>query len=175
MATNASPPSNDSHHIPASTDNAERLLLPRAPSRRFSIARGPTVPRPPERSAGAIWEPGADPGDRGISGSDVLRAPAAFVDPELEHAIIAVLTRPIDPTAGHQVGNARRELELRALFATLDPAQALSLRRRLDRALHDDVLVQAFNRMLLERRHRLLAFLADAPRRRALQLVCDAR
>ena len=83
--------------------------------------------------------------------------------------MITILTRPLRPGEGHQIGNANREAELRDLFATLDPLQAREVLRRLDVNRSDDALVRAFTRMVVERRSRLRAFLADARRRQALQ------
>ncbi|MBA3394317.1 MAG: hypothetical protein H0T89_16850 [Deltaproteobacteria bacterium] len=89
-------------------------------------------------------------------------------DPELEAAIIETLRRPISPGQGHQLGNAARERELCELFAKLDVVQAHHLGRRLDQDRSDDVLAQAFRRLVIERRQRLRAFLADARRRQVM-------
>lgn len=86
-------------------------------------------------------------------------------DAELEAAIIETLRRPISPGQGPQVGNAMRERELCELFAKLDVVQAHHLGRRLDQDRADDVLAQAFRRLVIERRQRLRTFLADARRR----------
>lgn len=87
----------------------------------------------------------------------------------IEASIIATLTRALRPDETHQTGNANREAELRDLFDTLDPLQAREVLRRLDVNRSDDPLARAFGRLVIERRSRLRAFLADARRRQVLR------
>lgn len=68
-----------------------------------------------------------------------------------------------DDESAHDAGE-RRERELKALFASLAPTDALAIRKRLQANKPDDELATAFRRLTIERRDRLLAFLAD-PRR----------
>ncbi|MBL0215746.1 MAG: hypothetical protein IPQ07_17935 [Myxococcales bacterium] len=105
-----------------------------------------------------------------LTTSAVLRQTRAPQDLPLttEAAILTALTRPIDPGEGHREGNARRERELAALFSQLELVQAFDLGRRFDLARADDRLAQAFARLVVDRRQRLRAFLADARRRQAL-------
>ncbi len=87
----------------------------------------------------------------------------------LEAEIAAVLDAP--PLPGEQLAAAfrRKELTLGDLFARLTVAEARELHRRFTCSLADDALAVRFNRLVSERRARLLAFLADARRREALQ------
>lgn len=113
-----------------------------------------------------IWEPvPRQPGGIPTS-SEVLNEgpPKHRVAVELEQRLIDVLTRPLESNETHAAGNANREREVRALFETLSPIDALVIRRRLDVRRADDALVVAFGRLLVERQSRLRAYLAD-PRR----------
>lgn len=98
--------------------------------------------------------------------SEVLAAtrPPEQLSPDLEGQIMATLSRPLRPDEGHQIGNDNRERELRLLLATLTPIQAFHLRRRLELDRNTDPLALAFRRLIIDRRLRLRAFLAD-PRR----------
>jgi hypothetical protein len=86
-----------------------------------------------------------------------------------EHEIISVLTTR--PVAGEQAAAAfqRKEVELRAILSKMSVLDAQELHRRLTLALADDPIAGQFARLTIERRVRLLAFLADAHRRHALQ------
>ena len=92
------------------------------------------------------------------------RVPSDAFPADVEQTIIAVLTRSLRADENHAVGNNNRERELRAIFARLEPSQALQVRRRLDADRSDDPLAAAFRRIVVERRQRLRAFLAS-PRR----------
>jgi len=103
--------------------------------------------------------------------SPPVSAPTATVpEPRLEH-----LRAPIRdivlrlPAAGEtvMVAHARKEGDLRDLFATLTVLEARALHRRLERGGADDPLAALFLRLAPDRRRRLLAFLADARRREA--------
>ncbi len=63
----------------------------------------------------------------------------------------------------------RKESELRALFCSLRPLEAAALRKRLADPRADDKLAEQFARFAPDRRARLIAVLADARRREALQ------
>jgi len=58
----------------------------------------------------------------------------------------------------------RRERELKTFFASLTPADALAIRRRLRSSKSDDLATVWNERLSVERRDRLIDFLAD-PRR----------
>jgi len=85
-------------------------------------------------------------------------------DPEL----IAILDAPLHAGETAAAGFARKERELGAAFAKLTILAAYALRKRLANPLRDDVLAEKFARLTVERRNRLLQFLADVRRRAAL-------
>jgi hypothetical protein len=92
----------------------------------------------------------------------------------LESAILAALDAPALP--GEQIAMAfkRKESVIRALFAQLDVHESRALHRRLELALPDDPIAGRFGRLVSDRRARLMAFLADARRRMALQAASSA-
>jgi hypothetical protein len=87
----------------------------------------------------------------------------------LESEIYAVLAEPAFP--GEQLAFAfkRKEQRLGDLFAKLNVADSRELSRRLALLIADDSLAAMFGRLVADRRARLVAFLADARRREALQ------
>jgi hypothetical protein len=87
----------------------------------------------------------------------------------LEREIAEALDAP--PFPGEQLAPAfaRKERALATLFARLTVIEARGLHRRLTLLSADDVLVQLFQRLIPERRSRLLAFLAGARRREAVK------
>ncbi len=140
--------------------------------RRISLV--PNVDEPPQRggTASPIWEP-VTPEPRAVpTTSEVLAAsrPPQQLTADLEEKIMATLSRPLLPGEGHQLGNDNRERELRGLLVTLTPIQAFHLRRRLELDRNNDQLAVAFRRLVVERRVRLRAFLAD-PRRQVCRLA----
>lgn len=105
----------------------------------------------------------------------IWEAPATSTTPVIaaiavrsEASIVDVLERRVDASEGHVLGNQRKEQELRDLFAALSLHEAWEVRRRLTESRAGDRLAVAFQRLVLERRGRLVAFLADAGRRAAL-------
>lgn len=94
----------------------------------------------------------------------VLHCQAPQMSAQIVAAIVDVINCPLRADEGHRDGNDRKERELRALLRELTPADALSVRRRLNAGRTDDELVIAFQRFTADRRARLLAMLAD-PRR----------
>lgn len=112
-----------------------------------------------------IWEPVAREASSIPSSTEALHVrPRQQLREEIEERIIATLLRPLSADETHHAGNENREHQLRAMFAQLLPVEALVLRRRIDADRNDDRLVAAFRRLIMERRKRLTAFLAD-PRR----------
>lgn len=84
---------------------------------------------------------------------------------ELDVQLISILEERVP----HELPSeqfARKEVALRAIFDTLTPVQAYELHRRLVAARPTDPLSAPFDRLVAERRMRLLAYLSD-PRRRA--------
>lgn len=94
--------------------------------------------------------------------------PAPARTSHADAALLAILTTA--PPFGETLSAAyaRKERELRDVLATLPAADALALHARLADPRPGDALAAAFARLVAERRARLLAFLADAPRRDAI-------
>lgn len=132
-----------------------------ATARRQALLVQPNDARPTQ----PLWEPVPRGSGQIPTTTEVLASPCKpSVPPEVEQALLAVLTRPVAPGETHQNDGNAREHELRRYFDLLSPMEAYALRRRLDVARTDDKLVIAFRRLIIERRTRLQAFLAD-PRR----------
>jgi len=117
-------------------------------------------------TSASIWEPGLTSLSAIPTTDEVLnrRPPLDAIPADLERTIVSVLTRPLRADETHVSGNENRERELKAIFSHLGPIQALQLRRRLDVDRDSDPIAVAFRRIVVERRMRLRAFLAD-PRR----------
>jgi len=92
----------------------------------------------------------------------------AELPPDLQRSMLEVLGSK--PGAGETIEIAYRrcESQLGALFAKLSPLQARALKLRLEQPREGDILATRFNRLVVQRRQRLLAFLGDARRRDAL-------
>lgn len=97
------------------------------------------------------------------------RPPLTWREVANEREITAVLTTRL--AAGEQAlaGFLRKEIELRDLFSKLSVRDARELHRRLTLGIAGDPIAPQFARLTGDRRVRLLAFLADAPRRNAVQ------
>jgi hypothetical protein len=94
-------------------------------------------------------------------------ATSAIQPMSCEQTILDVLITP--PHYGETIEAAyrRKERELTELFATLTRTEASVLLKRLSDPRTDDVLATRFSRLVVDRRTRLIALLADAPRREA--------
>ncbi|CAN5815953.1 hypothetical protein BH11MYX2_BH11MYX2_03270 [soil metagenome] len=77
-----------------------------------------------------------------------------------EAEAVAILARPVAFQA--------KEQELTALFARLDVPESRALYERLRVPRPDDALAIAFNRLVADRRRRVLAFVGDTRRRRSI-------
>lgn len=147
---------------------AEKLTETRSPAAAPSIAsrRLKIVADRAAESTTSIWEPLARQAGGVPTTDEVLHQtrPPELLAPEIERAIVAVLLRPLRADESHQIDNDNRERELCHLFARLAPIEAYHLRRRLDLDRADDEVAVAFRRLVVERRQRLRALLAD-PRR----------
>jgi hypothetical protein len=86
-----------------------------------------------------------------------------------EREVLVVLEGPLAIGETAATGFKRIEQELGDLFATLTVLDSRELHRRLSSPALDDAIAIRFGRMVIDRRHRLLAFLADAPRREAFK------
>ena len=82
-----------------------------------------------------------------------------------DEALLAVLAAPLADGECATDGFARKERELHAVLATLMPADSLRLERRLASPMPGDVLAAQFQRLIVGRRVRLLAFLATSRQR----------
>lgn len=78
--------------------------------------------------------------------------------------IIAIITTEVEHGQA-LAGFHEKEKQLLRIFQSLSPADALTLKQRLKIARADDPLTIAFNRLVVERRDRLLEFLSDPARR----------
>jgi hypothetical protein len=85
----------------------------------------------------------------------------------LEAEILAVLDGPL-LGGSKDLAYRIREHEIAQVFARLTVLDARELHRRLSIPAADDRIAARFGRMILDRRQRLLAVLADARRREAL-------
>ena len=106
--------------------------------------------------------------------TDAAPAPVVVVAPPPPPAsssdadLIAILDAPLVAGETAAAGFARKERELADAFAKRTVLAAYALRKRLANPASDDVLAEKFARLTVERRTRLLHFLADARRRAAL-------
>ncbi len=82
--------------------------------------------------------------------------------------LITILDAPLRPGETAVLGFARKERELGAAFAEMSILAARALHKRLANPTPGDALAEKFSRLTVERRYRLLNFLADARRRAAL-------
>lgn len=98
----------------------------------------------------------------------------APVAPWFETELLAILRRPVGPGQARD-GHMEKEREIGAVFARMSVAEAMALYKRLTFKLPGDVIVEAFARLIEERRARLLAFLGDARRRAALMSPTSPR
>jgi hypothetical protein len=97
--------------------------------------------------------------------------PATIAVDSIDDArLIAILESPLRPGETAVAGYARKERDLAAVFATLSITAAYALRKRLAAPVSDDTLAAKFARLTIERRTRLIQFLADARRRAALAM-----
>lgn len=87
----------------------------------------------------------------------------------LETEIIAVFDARPPEDESASVTFRRKEHDLTAVFSRLSAIDSLMLHRRLDLSLPGDPIAERFRRFVVDRRVRLLAFLADARRRIAIQ------
>lgn len=87
------------------------------------------------------------------------------IDTSRDAPLAAILDAPLHPGEPVHVGFARKEQELRVAFGNLPPQVARAMFHRLAHPQARDALAARFMRLTMERRVRLLAFLADARRR----------
>lgn len=97
--------------------------------------------------------------------SRIARAKAG----DLDRRIVIILTSAVDVGETFELAFRRKERQLGELFATLSIAESLDLHRRLSSRRAGDRVAELFGRLTVERRDRLVAFLASAHRRETLR------
>ncbi len=143
-------------------DDAPAPLLAMPPELVPRVVR--RVPPPAVVVAEPIFEPV-------LRVVETSAAPMSAAPDPTDGALMVILLAPLQPGETTMVGYLRKEHELRAVFASLSVPAARLLHARLSAGKADDALGAAFARMTLDRRTRLLVFLADARRREALSTV----
>ncbi len=115
-----------------------------------------------------------DAGERGLASGrpsepTIAIRPASAPRPDTPDArLIAILDAPLEHDETAAVGFARKERELGVAFASLTIIEARTMHARLAAPKANDELANKFGRLTIERRGRLVAFLADARRREAV-------
>jgi hypothetical protein len=99
--------------------------------------------------------------------SAALQTPQTIASSE-DATLLGILAAPLALGETAQLGYLRKECELRAAFAALPVARARALHARLATPRPGDTLAARFGALVVERKHRLLVFLADARRREAI-------
>ena len=127
----------------------------------------PTLKVVPANEESALWTAPLVEGGPPTT-SQVLHVQTGSISHEIETKIVAVLRRPRNVNESQAEYGTNREAELCALFAELDVTRAFHLRRRLEIGRADDLLSSSFQRLVVDRRQRLLRFLGDARRRSML-------
>jgi hypothetical protein len=96
-----------------------------------------------------------------------LRETIEMIAFAIEQTIVDILASA--PQYGETIDAAyrRKECALAEVFGSLTRKEAATLHRRLSEPRADDTLAQRFTRLVVDRRTRLLAVLADIPRREA--------
>ncbi|CAN5733154.1 hypothetical protein BH11MYX3_BH11MYX3_19070 [soil metagenome] len=82
-----------------------------------------------------------------------------------EPLLLEILHRPVAAGSARDA-HREKEHEIGKVFASLTALESWNLHKRLSNPRSEDVLAEAFQRLIADRRVRLLAFLGD-PRRRA--------
>jgi hypothetical protein len=89
--------------------------------------------------------------------------------------LLGILAAPLELGETAQLGYLRKECELRAAFAALPVSTARALHARLASPRAGDTLAAKFSGLVVERKQRLLVFLADARRREAFAVAGGGR
>ena len=97
-----------------------------------------------------------------------IRPATALQPPTKDAELLAILDAPLHPGETAQLGFLRKEHELGAIFVKLSVLEARALQTRLANPKQGDELANKFARLTIERRQRLISFLADARRREAI-------
>ena len=110
----------------------------------------------------------ADPAPGAAGASFEARSPGAAA---VDERLIEILDAPLAPRETAASGFRRKEEAIVGVLAALTVHESRALLARMRVAHAGDRLVEKLGRLTAERRHRLLAFLVDARRREALQLI----
>ena len=86
----------------------------------------------------------------------------------IDERIVAILDAPVPEGVTISWAYREKEHELAAYFTTLTVTEARALHRRLTIPDPEDALAVRFSRLVVDRRARLVAVLADARRREAI-------
>lgn len=105
----------------------------------------------------------------GKDGASRAPRPITWRQVALEAEILAALATAPEAHETVALAFARKERELVALFGRLTVLDAMELHRRLSLDLHDDPIALGFRRLVVDRRVRLLSYLAGARRREAIR------
>ncbi|MEJ7597106.1 MAG: hypothetical protein WKG01_04280 [Kofleriaceae bacterium] len=89
-------------------------------------------------------------------------------EPSIDPELLAILDAPLFPGETTFAGFARKEAAIGAACAQLAVSAARALHARLAFPKHGDALAEKFARLTVDRRRRILMFLADARRREAI-------
>jgi hypothetical protein len=98
----------------------------------------------------------------------VAIARMASPDPDLDTAILSILDVPVGTGETIALAYQRKEAALLNVFAALDVNTSRVMHARLSLPRAGDTVAERFGRLTMDRRGRLLAFLADVRRRHAL-------
>ncbi len=109
----------------------------------------------------AVYDPDAD------RVREVKSTIPEFKRAEIDAQLSAILDAPAAYGETVSANFKRKEHDLGQVMATLNAVESLAMQRRLASPQPHDELAQKFARMVVERRNRLLAFLADNRRRAA--------
>jgi len=143
---------------------------PRSPARHAVLVLTTPGAAPTTAPSSLVSTPAATPAPA-INVGPALAPPVSDVSPEHERDILAVLDAPA--TIGEAAASLfrRKEHELRTVFARLSVPESHALDKRLSSPNADDAIAARFSRLVVERRSRLIAFLADARRREAISMA----
>lgn len=107
-----------------------------------------------------------------IRGDVVLPSPILPPSPAqsaIDAQLVAIIDEPLPPGETTMAGYQRKEIKLVSMLCRLTVLESRSLHARLSNPIASDALAMKFMRLTIERRMRLLNFLADARRRAALE------
>ena len=110
------------------------------------------------RGTARLYEPDATP-------AEPVATP--LIASDVEHRLIGILDDPRAPSEMLSDCFKRKEHAIGEVFASLTPAEALAMHRRLTTGPATDPLAARFGRLVVERRERLVGFLAQVRRRGA--------